>query len=402
MIEVKEASEIILRASLILPAETVSLHDAVGRVLHGEIRADMDFPPFDRVSMDGIAIKFEDFTAGIREYSVIGTQAAGEPKKSLDSHGACLEVMTGAVAPEGADTVIPYEHVEIKDGLARVVKELIRARQNIHPQGADKKKGDMLITFGTLIGAPEIAVAASVGCAELEVVKNPSIAIISTGNELVEIDQKPLPHQIRRSNVHAIAAELHRLGIRPSLHHLQDEKEKIRMEIEKLLHEFDVLLLSGGVSKGKFDFVPQILEETGVEKQFHRVNQKPGKPFWFGKSNDGKVVFAFPGNPVSTFFCYHMYFVPWLRKSLGMSEMHEKRAILADDLDIRTQRPYFMQVWLQTGDNGCLYAHPRMGKGSGDHANLLVSNAFLHLPGRTEGFKKGGVFPVIPFRGNIM
>ncbi len=398
MIEVKEAFEIIRQSALSLPSEQVSLHDALGRVLHGEVYADMDFPPFDRVSMDGIAIKYEDFAKGIREFRIVGIQPAGAPQKSLNSHGECIEVMTGAVAPEDADTVIPYEHIEIKDGVAHVVRERVRERQNIHPQGTDKKKGDLLIGRGTLIGAPEIAVAASVGCTQLEVVKNPAVAIISTGNELVEIDQKPLPHQIRRSNVHAIAAELHRVGIQPVLYHLQDEKEKIRAQVEKLLHEFDVLLLSGGVSKGKFDFVPQILEEVGVEKQFHRVNQKPGKPFWFGKRNDGKVVFAFPGNPVSTFFCYHRYFVPWLQISLGAGEMHEKKAILAEDLNIRTQRPYFMQVWLQTGDDGCLYAVPKMGKGSGDHANLLVSNAFMHLPGNTDGFRKGEVFDVFPFR----
>jgi len=249
-----------------------------------------------------------------------------------------------------------------------------------------------------LIGTPEIAVAASVGLEELLVSKKPSVAIISTGNELVEIHEKPLPHQIRKSNVYAIAAELQQYGIKSELFHLSDDKATLTKELEKALKIHELIILSGGVSKGKFDFIPEVLEELGVKKMFHRISQKPGKPFWFGVKEGRQVVFAFPGNPVSTFLCYHKYLVPWLKSSLGLVQQPARKAILAEDISIRTRLTYFLQVQTSIDENGHLLAHPIVGKGSGDHANLLASNAFLELPGNTFEFKKGEVYDLILFR----
>ena len=158
--------------------------------------------------------------------------------------------------------------------------------------------------------------------------------------------------------------------------------------------------MSGGVSKGKFDFVPETLEELGVEKRFHRIRQKPGKPFWFGTFNDEKVVFAFPGNPVSTFLCYHKYFVPWLKRSLGIQSIKQPKAVLAEDFKIKTNLTYFLQVNVMINENGNLMAYPKVGKGSGDHANLLVSNAFLEMPGNSFEFRRGEVFNLISFRNS--
>ncbi len=269
--------------------------------------------------------------------------------------------------------------------------------KNIHLKGSDKQKGDELVAEGTLIGTPEIAVAASVGLSELWVTKNPSVAIVSTGNELVEIDATPLPHQIRRSNVYALAAEVQRFGIQPDLFHLYDQKELLQEALGKVLESHNVVLLSGGVSKGKFDFVPEALEALGVRKLFHTIKQKPGKPFWFGAKKGGKVVFAFPGNPVSTFLCYHKYMVPWLKKCLGIHEIKSVNAVLAANFQIKTSFTYFLQVETKV-DKGRILAIPKVGKGSGDHANLLSSDAFLELPGDRVTYKKGEVFPLIPFR----
>ena len=269
--------------------------------------------------------------------------------------------------------------------------------KNIHRKGNDKKKGDLLISSGKLIGTPEIAVAASVGLLELYVTKNPSVAIISTGNELVEINENPLQHQIRRSNVYAIEAELKQFGIKSDLFHFGDEKEVLKNELEKVLNSHDLIILSG-VSKGKFDFIPGVLEDLGVEQKFHRIKQKPGKPFWFGVKNGKKVVFAFPGNPVSTFLCYHKYLVPWLKQSLGYGKIPSRKAILAEDITIKTKLTYFLQAGTFTDENGKLFAHPIMGKGSGDHANLLSSDAFLELPGEIENYNKGEVYNLISFR----
>ncbi len=400
MIEVSEAIKIINDTRINLSVVDVPIDKAIGRTLREEIVADTDFPPFDRVMMDGIAVKWDDFDHGIREYSIIGTQAAGSEQMSLKDQGTCLEVMTGAVAPQGTGVVIPYEDIEIdkSNKKARVNLEEIARGKNIHYKGTDKKSGELLIPEGIKLGTPEIAIAASVGKTTLKVTDNPAIAIISTGNELVDINEKPLPHQVRRSNVYALHAELKRLGIEANLHHLTDDKNSMLNELNEILDKHQVLLMSGGVSKGKYDFVPEVLEELGIEKRFHRIKQKPGKPLMFGAKEDKNVVFAFPGNPVSTFMCFHKYFLPWLRMCLGQEQLHEYKAVLSEDVSIKTGLTYFLQVWAYINEDGRVMAKPIMGKGSGDHANLLSSNAFLELPANTYHFKKGDVFSVIPFR----
>ncbi len=400
MIDVQEAEKIINASVLTLQDVRVPLEKALGRVLREPIVADADFPPFNRVMMDGIAIHTGDVEKGIRTFKIKGIQAAGVPQMKLEKSGDCLEVMTGAVAPVGSNAVVPYEDIEIdvQKRTAIIHTDQINAGKNIHLKGTDKKSGHLLISAGTLLDTPEIAVTASVGIGELLVAKNPSVAIISTGNELVDIHEKPLPHQIRRSNVYGIAAELQRFGIKSSMFHFNDEREKLVVELENVLKNHDVIILSGGVSRGKFDFVPEALEKAGVKKLFHRIKQRPGKPFWFGVKNEEKVVFAFPGNPVSSFLCFHRYFVPWLKKSMGLESDHGIQAILAEDFSIKTNLTYFLQVKLSNDGKGKLLAFPKVGQGSGDHANLLVSDAFLEMPAETYNFKKGDVFKAIPFR----
>ena len=400
MIEVNEATRIIEDSFLELPKVKIPLQKTLGRVLRQKVVADTDLPPFDRVMMDGIAIKYKDFENGIKTFHIQGVQGAGSPQMTLESNGNCLEVMTGAMTPLGADVIVPYEEIQIDATaqMATIQIDRITLGKNIHRKGTDKKIGEVLISEGVLIGAPEIAVAASVGLKEVFVTKNPSVAIVSTGNELVDIHETPLPHQIRRSNVFSIAAELQHFGIKSDLYHFSDEKDKLNIELKKVLDNHDLVILSGGVSKGKFDFIPDVLEDLGVEKLFHRIKQKPGKPFWFGLKKDQNVVFAFPGNPVSTFLCYHKYLVPWLNNSLGLNPAQTKKAALAEDFSVKTSLTYFLQVRTEIDDHGQLLAHPIVGKGSGDFANLLSSNAFLEMPAGAYDFKKGELFDLIPFK----
>ncbi len=398
MIDVSEASGIINNCRINLPVVLVPLQKAAGRVLRQQVIADDSMPPFDRVMMDGIAIRFDDFESGLRVYAIEGVQPAGTPKKVLKSHGGCLEVMTGGVVPDGADTIVPYEDINIADGKATINIDSLVKGKNIHRRGTDRTKGEVLLEEGTIIGTPEIGLMASVGLAHVRVTRHPKIAIISTGSELVEIDQKPLPHQIRRSNVYALAGELRLYGISATLHHCDDDKEVLRSELEKLLAHHDILLLSGGVSKGKFDFIPEVLQSLGVTEHFHRIRQKPGKPFWFGSIANEKVVFAFPGNPVSTFLCYHRYFVPWLRRCLGDNSISRYYANMADTFQVKTSLTYFLQVRLAVESNGQLTAFTVEGKGSGDHANLTSANAFLEIPAGHNKIEKGDVFEVFPFR----
>lgn len=398
MITVQEATRIVLDHTVSFPNEIVPLHQSLGRVLREDLVADRDFPPFDRVAMDGIAIHFAAYEKGQRLFPVAGMQAAGAPQQVLKEKGTCMEVMTGAMLPENTDTVVRYEDLEWMNGQAHILIENVTPRQNIHPRAADRKAGDVIVRAGVKISPAEIGVAATVGEPELRVVKRPRIAILSTGDELVNVEETPLPYQIRKSNVHTMAAAITRWGCDSGLYHLPDEKPAMAKSLTALLQNYDALLLSGGVSMGKFDYLPEVLEELGVVKLFHKVSQRPGKPFWFGRQENGAVVFAFPGNPVSAYMCLHRYFQPWLRKGLGLEAFDERFAVLGGDYTFKPDLTYFLQVKLTFGKDGRTIAWPVTGGGSGDLANLADADAFLELPKERQVFQPGEVFPLFDYR----
>lgn len=392
---VKDALEIILKSAEDFGIEEIDFLQSSGRILQENIVADRDFPPFNRVSMDGIAISSEAFNNGIRSFKIEGIQAAGSPQLSLKNTENCIEAMTGAVLPKNTDAVIQYELLTIENNSATVNLEAVKEFQNVHLKGLDRKQGDVLIPKDTLISAAEISVFATVGKAKVKVAKQPKVMIVSTGNELVEVDQIPAEHQIRRSNVYALVSLLEKLQIKAETAHILDDKETLTSTIEGFLNEYDVLLFSGAVSKGKFDFIPEVLNNLGVQKLFHQVKQRPGKPFWFGKKQH-KTVFAFPGNPVSTFVSCLKYFYPWYYKSVNL-EMPKNEAILSEDFYFKPNLTYFLQVKL-TQEEGKLYATPIAGKGSGDLANLVDADAFLELPDDSANFTKGTIFPILLYR----
>jgi molybdopterin molybdotransferase len=407
MLTVQQAENIIFQHILPQNTEGVALTKANGRILAEDLYADRDFPPFDRVTMDGIAIQFADFQRGIRDFEIVGVQAAGAPqvkRKDIDLQGKCYEIMTGAMLPEGFDTVIRYEDLNIGNDIAKILIDKVLERQNIHKQGIDKRKNDPLILRGVKITASEIATAATIGKSIIQVVKNPKIAIISTGDELVEISETPQPHQIRRSNVYAVAAILEQeFNISSKLFHFIDDKDLIFKGLKKIISNFDIVILSGAVSEGKFDFVPEALNKLGVQKLFHKVAQRPGKPFWFGVKNRNlkyeirnTVVFALPGNPVSTFMCAYRYVVPYISKSLGV-DMPNQYAQLGIDFSFKPNLTYYLQVKIKNTE-GVLIATPIEGHGSGDLANLNDADAFLELPMERDTFKQDEVFKIIPFR----
>ncbi len=397
MITVQTATDIVLENALLLPDEVVPLHRSVGRVLREPLLADRDFPPFDRVSMDGIAICFAIFEVGQRRFFIENIQAAGAPQLALKDKTNCIEVMTGAMLPQGTDTVIRYEDLSIDAGFATVSIEKIQARQNIHAKGIDRKMDETIVAGGTLISPAELGVAATIGKSELKVAALPRVCILSSGDELVEVHETPLPHQIRKSNVHVMAAVLGTWGLPSDLLHLPDDPAVIEATLGDCLTKYDVLLMSGGVSMGKFDHIPSALERLGVRQLFHKVSQRPGKPFWFGRS-ESTVVFAFPGNPVSSFMCLHRYFQPWLRASMGLQPIENQYAALTEDYIFKPDLTYFLQVKLAAGQDGRLLATPVTGQGSGDLANLVDSDAFIELPLERQVFQAGEVFPIWRFR----
>lgn len=381
--------------------EQVPFTSANGRVLREPILSDRDFPPYDRVMMDGIAINFEAYAKGQTVFGVEDMQAAGMPRKQLGSMADCMEVMTGAILPELTDTVIQYEHLEMSehDGFRRfTIKAGVAQGQHIHRQGADAAAGQVLIAAGTRITAAEIGILAAVGKTMVSVSRLPKVAIIATGDELVPVSETPDIHQVRISNSYTLAAALQtELGIEAPCYHVNDDIPAIQQLLGSLL-DYDVLICTGAVSAGKFDHLPQVLEELGMQLVFHKVQQRPGKPFLFGYFENGPVVFALPGNPVSGVMCCFRYVLPWLKASLQITTTPEPYAVLGADVHFKPPLTYFMPVRLHPVAGGQLIALPPPYHGSGDLAALLQADGFLELPSEKEMFEKGSSYPVWRFR----
>jgi molybdopterin molybdotransferase len=410
MISVANALQTVLNTTQDYGVEEIPFLKSVGRILKEAIFADRDFPPFNRVAMDGIAIDFHQFKNGQRAFLIEGIQAAGSVQITLQNSKNCIEVMTGAVLPNHTNTVIRYEDVIVENGIATITIDAINNGQNSHSKGKDGKSGDLLIPKNTRISAAEIGVLATVGKSVVKVAKQPKVMIVSTGDELVGVDEIPLAHQIRRSNVFTLVSLLEKLNIASDTAHITDDKPILKSKIKTYLQQYDVLLFSGAVSKGKYDFLPEVFEELRVDKLFHKVTQRPGKPFWFGRAaslrlseqhvyqNENKqtIVFGFPGNPISTFVNCLAYFYPWYFKSIGL-EIEEETAVLGEDVNFKPNLTYFLQVKLEN-KKGCIVALPISGNGSGDLASLVKTAAFIQLPEDKLAFKKGEVFKIIRYR----
>jgi molybdopterin molybdotransferase len=401
LLSVTEAESIIASRLLHFPPHGVPLDQALGSVLAEQVLAERDQPPFARVTMDGIAIAHSAFAAGKRRFPIQGTQAAGATPSSLGATDGCIEVMTGAVLPAGCDTVIAVERIRVEDGAA-ILEEGYRPDpgQFIHRQGSDYHQGSALLEPGTRIGVPEIAILAANGKARVQVACSPHITVISTGDEVVGIDQPVLPHQIRQSNSHAILAALAAAGHHHNNSlHLMDAPDALRKHLSAALEQSQVLILSGGVSKGKFDFVPGILEELGVEKHVHRVAQRPGKPMWFGTRGTDQMVFALPGNPVSTLICLHRFVLPALAASLGSTAHTPRKVQLTESASCPGTLAVFLPVTLASGPSGQLLGKPRQTNTSGDFCSLAGTHGFVELPAEQAVFPAGYTASFYPWAG---
>lgn len=381
-----------------LPAERVPLADAIGRVLRQEVMAERDNPPFDRVCMDGVAIASSAFAAGSRRFRIQGTQAAGAVPMALADAGAAIEVMTGAVLPAGTDCVVPVEEYDLAgNGLVLNSSGTAEPWRNVQRRGSDSAPGVPMLTPGMRLAAAEIATVASAGLPAVEVTRQPRICVISTGDELVEPGLPIADHQIRRSNAHGVTAALRLHGFSASRDlHLPDDASLMRQRLGALLGEQDVLVLSGGVSKGKFDYVPETLKALGVEEVFYQVAQRPGRPMWFGVGPAGQLVFGLPGNPVSTLVCLVRYVLPALRAALGQRHRPLARVQIAEALAGR-KMTYFMPVVLQPEAAMPGVATARPPQGSGDFLALAGTDGFVELPPRAEGYPAGFIAEFHPW-----
>lgn len=390
-IDVAEAAALIRARMPRWPAVAVPLGEAAGEVLRETVVAERDQPPFDRVTMDGIALRHEGFARGRRRFRVTGTQGAGAAALAVASDDDCVEVMTGAALPTGADTIVPVERLR-REGDEAVIEADYPAvaGQFIHRQGSDHRAGAELLGPGIVLGPPEMAILTIGGSATVRVARRPAIAVISTGDELVDPGTPITPAQIRSSNDRAILAALGGRGFRTTTRaRLPDDPEILRREIGALLAGHDVLVLSGGVSMGQFDHVPRILAELGVAIVFHKVLQRPGLPLWFGLSADGKPVFALPGNPVSSLTCLVRYALPALVESLGVAPAPMRRVRLAREYRFAPDLTCFLPVVLAWDDDGHVTAEPRPTNTSGDFVGLKGTDGFVELPRGTDVFPAG-------------
>lgn len=370
-------------------SERVPLDRAIGRMLRQDVHAERDQPPFDRVMMDGIAIAVGDGSR--RRFTRLGAQMAGMAGQALDDTAGCIEVTTGAMLPPGCDSVVPVEQVR-REGDEFVLADdgHPQPRQFIHPRGSDCRQGAPLLHAGVRIRAPEMAVLAANGVAQVEVSAIPPIAIIATGDELADVDQPLADGQIRRSNDRALAAVLASHGFDDiELTRVPDDLAATRATLADLLARKRVLVLSGGVSVGQRDFVPEALRSLGVEKVLHRLAQRPGKPLWFGIGPTGQVVFALPGNPVSVLVCAVRHMLPALQQSMGATPRAPERVVLAAEAGRHPALTCFVPVRVHHDDAGRALATPVPSRTSGDFSMLPATDGVVELAPSAEAAPAG-------------
>lgn len=399
-----EAAEAAIAAVIApYPAESRPLERCIGQTLREDIYAERDNPPFDRVCMDGIAVASTTLGRGVRRFILQATQPAGAPALELAGGEHAIEVMTGAVLPRGADCIIPLEEYDVAgatppgtDATGRadtarganaastvvVLKGSVSGEpyRNVQRRGEDSRPGVPMLKAGVRLRAPEIAVAASAGLASVRVTRQPAFMVVSTGDELIEPGQPIADHQVRRSNAYAIIAALEDHGFESVANdHLRDEEALLRERLARHLAERDVLVLSGGISKGRFDLVPAVLKSLGVREVFHYVAQQPGRPMWFGVGPGGQAVFGLPGNPVATLVCLMRYVVPAIAAATGAPRSPPERIPLAEPVKFGRATTRFLPVSLLHDAPGRVRALPRPTNGPGDFLALAASDGFVEL-----------------------
>ncbi len=393
MISVEELRNHLIRNAWKPSAEVVSLADSFGRALAHDYATDRNLPPFDRVTMDGIAISAVSYQQGIRSFRCENKQFAGSQQiRHSGRLDTCIEVATGAALPLGCDAILPYEWLDKEDDAFRVVQTAeVHPGMNIHAEGSDLLAGSGILKKGEMIDQHAMAIMASIGVALPEVFSLPRTAIISTGDELVDVEQLPLPHQIRRSNDLVIAGLLAPLGLQPERVHLHDSKEQLCEWLRGHLNRFDLLIFSGGVSMGKKDYTPEALASVGIDAIFHKVSQRPGKPLWFGK-NERTTVFGLPGNPVSAAVSTAVHIRYWL--TCNYVNKAEASVVLDEEVTFKPKLTRWMPVHVRH-DKGVLRATPVRGNNSGDFISLHGTTGLIEMPAEQELFERGSVYEYI-------
>lgn len=401
LICVSTAEERIREHATTLDPEEAVLGDAAGRALDEAIVSDRPLPPFNRIMMDGFVVRWDDWRKGARGFRFTGDHAAGSPATELKGENACLGVATGAVMPDGADVVLPVEWSK-RDGdqvhFSPPAEVELSAGLYVHAKGSDHAEGAELVPKGTVLGPAEVAVAATCGYAKLRVVKRPRVALFGTGDELVSIESVPAPHQIRESNVHALGAACEADGLeRPVRERAPDEPDALCETIREAMLRADLLLFTGGVSKGAKDYLPGVLAACGFREVFHGVRQTPGKPLWFGKHSSGVLAFGLPGNPISAIVGYSRYVRFAVRGLMGLPPERIRSVELAEPHEFKPPLVRLLPVRLEETETGLARAYPRPPQNSGDLSGPVGTDGFVQLPEKETVFPKGFRAPYYPW-----
>ena len=396
MISVEEALEILLSNLPERRVEQVGFQEALGRVLAEDLIATCDVPPFERSSMDGYAVRAADVMNSPVKLKVVGESRAGGEIAPGIGAGEAVAIMTGAPVPEGADAVEVIEQCEIGDD-AREVRILkpVRLRENIAPRGSEAKAGAVVLAAGHRVGPAEIAVMATFGYERVKVYGRPRIAIFATGDELVEFYQTPRPGQIRNSNAYCLAAQLRLIGLEPDyLGIVRDDREELRRKMLEGL-ERDVLIITGGVSMGEYDFVRDVFRDLELEILFSKVAIKPGKPTVFARRGE-KLVFGLPGNPISALITFECFVRPAVGRLCGMTapELPRMHGELLGDMRQSPGRTAYMPAWVTWRDGGWK-VEPLLWKSSADIVGFTGANAAFIFPKNRDLLRKGEIVEVM-------
>lgn len=396
MLRVAEAQALIGKHALPLAPESAPLTpDLLGLVLAHDVISDLDMPPYDKALMDGFAVRASDLPEGRGVLTVIDEVTAGQTPRFPVGPGEAVRIMTGAPLPAGADAVVMIEHTQLlEDHRVCVQDQPLAPGRNVLAKGREIRHGDIVLPRGTVLRPQEFGILATVGRTTVRVHPRPQVALLSTGDEVVEPSQTPGPGQIRNGNGPMLLAQTCRAGARGTfLGIARDRLESLAPLVAEGLRS-SVLVLSGGVSAGKLDLVPGVLRELGVQAHFHKVEMKPGKPMLFG-TRGRTLVFGLPGNPVSALVCFELFVRPALRRLLGHAEPgpHTVVARLAEDFVYRTDRPTYHPARLEAkGNSWCVRPVPWFG--SADLRGLAQANALVLFPAGDERHSAGELLSV--------
>lgn len=392
MLTVQAAQALVLRHSRILPSEVVALNaDLLDRVLAEDVVSDLDSPPFDKAMVDGYAVRSGD----VGERRVVGEITAGVQSLKPLAVGEAVRIMTGAPLPPEADAVVMQERVQALDGGHIRIFEAVRPGQNVMPRGQEMRTGETVLQRGRVLGPQHLGILATVGKSHVAVVRQPRVAVLSTGDELVEPDQHPVGAQIRNSNAVMLAGQIVRAGGVPHLLGIcRDDVDALRKMVRDGL-EHDVLLLTGGVSVGKLDLVPGVLGELGVEPIFHKVAMKPGKPLFFGKTPTC-LVFGLPGNPVSALVGFELFVRIALQVQRGIADVMPRMELARLETSWRhsSDRPTYHPCRVRQTPGG-QFVQPLPWFGSPDLRTVCEADGFCVFDAGTRNYEAGELVPVL-------